>query len=46
MKGVLFSHIHEMYPIWMGKTHNDVVKDGNDEYYQIMHVQRWLPFKK
>jgi hypothetical protein len=23
----------EVYPIWMGKTHNDVVKDGNDEHY-------------
>ncbi len=23
----------EVYPIWMGITHSDVVKDGNDEHY-------------
>ncbi len=30
----------------MGRVHNDVVKDANDEYYQMMHVQWWVPFKK
>jgi len=23
----------KVYPIWMGRPHNDVVKDGNDEHY-------------
>jgi hypothetical protein len=23
----------EVYPIWMGRAHSDVVKDGNDEHY-------------
>ncbi len=23
----------EMYLVWMGKAHSDVVKDGNDEHY-------------
>jgi hypothetical protein len=23
----------EVYPIWMGRAHNDVVKDVNDEHY-------------
>ncbi len=36
----------EVYLVWMGKTHSDVVKDGNDEHYQMMHVQWWVPFKK
>jgi hypothetical protein len=26
----------------MGKAHSDVVKDGNDEHYQMMHVQWWV----
>jgi hypothetical protein len=29
----------EMYLVWMGKTHSDVVKDVNDEHYQMVHVQ-------
>ncbi len=36
----------EMYPVWMGKVHIDVVKDVNDEYYRMVHVQWWVPFKK
>jgi len=30
----------------MGRVHSDVVKDVNDEYYQMVHVQWWVPFKK
>jgi hypothetical protein len=30
----------ETYPIWMGKVHSDVVKDGNDKHYRMVHV-RW-----
>jgi hypothetical protein len=36
----------KMYPIWMGRTHSDVMKDGNNEHYLMMHVQWWVPFKK
>jgi hypothetical protein len=36
----------KMYPIWMGRMHSDVVKDGNDEHYWMMDVQWWVPFKK
>jgi hypothetical protein len=30
----------------MGKAHSDVCKDANDEHYQMVHVQWWVPFKK
>jgi hypothetical protein len=36
----------EMYPVWMGRVHTDVVKDVNDEHYRMVHVQWWVPFKK
>jgi hypothetical protein len=36
----------EMYLVWMGKAHSDVCKDANDEHYQMVHVQWWVPFKK
>jgi hypothetical protein len=28
----------KMYPVCMGKAHSDVVKDVNDEHYQMVHV--------
>jgi hypothetical protein len=28
----------KMYLVWMGKAHSDVVKDVNDEHYQLVHV--------
>ncbi len=28
----------EMYFIWMGKVHNNVVKDGNDEHYNFILI--------
>jgi hypothetical protein len=28
----------KIYPVWMGRAHNDVVKDANDEHYQMVHV--------
>ncbi len=28
----------KVYLIWMGRAHNDVVKDGNDEHYRMVHV--------
>jgi hypothetical protein len=28
----------EMYPTWMGRVYTDVVKDVNDEHYQMVHV--------
>jgi len=28
----------EVYPIWMGRTHIKVVKDGNDEHYPMVHI--------
>jgi hypothetical protein len=36
----------KVYLVWMGRVHNDVVKDVNDEHYQMVHVQWWVPFKK
>ncbi len=36
----------EMYLVWMEKVHTDVVKDVNNEHYQMVHVQWWVPFKK
>jgi len=36
----------KVYLVWMGRTHSDVVKDANDEHYQMVHVQWWVPFKK
>jgi hypothetical protein len=28
----------EMYFVWMGKVHNDVVKDENDEHYNFIII--------
>ncbi len=28
----------EMYLVRMGRAHSDVVKDVNDEHYQMVHV--------
>ncbi len=28
----------EVYPVWMGRAHNDLVKDANDERYSMVHV--------
>jgi len=28
----------KMYPVCMGRAHNDVVKDANDEHYRMVHV--------
>jgi hypothetical protein len=28
----------EVYPILMGRTHNGVVKDVNNEHYRMVHV--------
>jgi hypothetical protein len=36
----------EMYPLWMERMHSDVIKDANDEHYQMVHVQWQVPFKK
>ncbi len=53
-----FSFLHErdfilarsfdlkVHLVWMGRTHNDVVKDGNDKHYRMVHVQWWVPCKK
>jgi len=27
-----------MYPLWMRKMHNDVVKDENNGHYRMVHV--------
>jgi hypothetical protein len=35
-----------VFPIGMGKTYNDVVKDENNEHYRMMHVQCWVLLKK
>jgi len=35
-----------MYPLWMRKMHNDVVKGENNGHYRIVHVQWWVPLKK
>jgi hypothetical protein len=36
-----------MYLVWMGRTHSDIVKDGNDKHYRMVHVQWWVvPYKK
>ncbi len=38
----LLAHPCELvvYLVWMGKAHSDVVKDGNDQHYQMVHI-RW-----
>jgi hypothetical protein len=36
----------EVYPIWVGKMHSEVVKDGNDEHYRMVHVHWWVVCKK
>jgi hypothetical protein len=30
----------------MGRAHHDVLKDGNDNHYRMVHVQWWAPCKK
>jgi hypothetical protein len=36
----------EVYLVWMGISHGDVVKDGNDEHCRMVHVQWKVPYKK
>ncbi len=36
----------KVYLVWMGRAHNDVLKDGNDNHYRMVHVQWWTPCKK
>jgi hypothetical protein len=45
----IFAHPFDpttVYLVWMGRMYNDVVKDGNDEHYKMVHVQWWVPCKK
>jgi hypothetical protein len=44
----IFNHSFDPigYLVWMGRMYNDVVKDGNDKHYKMVHVQWWVPYKK
>jgi hypothetical protein len=35
-----------LVPIWMGGTHNDGVKDDQNEFFKMVRVQWWVPTKK
>ncbi len=32
--------------IWLGRTHIDVVKDDQNEFFKMVRVQWWVPVKK
>jgi hypothetical protein len=34
---------HDVYLVWMGILQGDVVKDGNDKHYIVVHVQWKVP---
>jgi hypothetical protein len=36
----------EVYPVWLGRANNDVVKDEGNEHYKRVHVQWWMLSKK
>jgi hypothetical protein len=36
----------EVYPVWLGRANNDVVKDEGNKHYKMVHVQWWMLSKK
>jgi hypothetical protein len=32
--------------VWLGKTHNDVVKDDPNEFFKMLKMQWWIPVKR
>jgi hypothetical protein len=36
----------KVYPMWMGRAKNDVVKDQENENYKTVYVQWWVFVKK
>jgi hypothetical protein len=32
--------------VWLGRTHNDVVKDDQKEFFKMVRVQWWVLMKK
>jgi hypothetical protein len=35
-----------LVPIWLGRTHSDVIKDDQNEFFKMVRVQWWVPLKK
>ncbi len=36
----------ELYPMWMGRVENEVVKDEHSENFRHLHIQWWVLVKK
>jgi hypothetical protein len=34
---------HNLVLVWLGRTHSDVVKDDQNEFFKMMRVQWWVP---
>jgi hypothetical protein len=39
-------HEVELVSMWMGRTQTDVVKDNQNEFFEMSKVQWWVPMKK
>jgi hypothetical protein len=47
-RNFVFARPHDPFLVlvWFGRTHSDVVKDDQNEFFKMVRVQWWVPVKK